>query len=278
MPFLVKIVIPVYKELPDEDEVISLKQVLRILPHDKYAIISPNGLNLTYYENILKEFDAAYSIEYFDLSYFNNGLEGYNQLMLSQNFYNRFLDSEYILICQLDACVFKDELEYWCTQGYDYIGSPWPPEFIEPYATDLNQWRVGNGGFSLRRVKSILHILNYRFPVRGFKYFWHEKQQFSLFKRFLWFPVTVLKACGYHNTIPYYLKHFPAYEDMFLSLYLDDTKLRLKKPDPITASRFSVERGVDIIQQGKKDPPFGVHAWKRNAPEYWMQFMVDIRN
>ena len=30
-----------------------------------------------------------------------------------------------MLIYQLDAFVFQDDLAYWCQQNYDYIGAPW---------------------------------------------------------------------------------------------------------------------------------------------------------
>jgi hypothetical protein len=44
--------------------------------------------------------------------------------MLSIDFYKRFRDYKFILIYQLDAYVFRDELEYWCEQDYDFIGAP----------------------------------------------------------------------------------------------------------------------------------------------------------
>lgn len=46
--------------------------------------------------------------------------------MLSAEFYERFLAWDYILLCQTDAFVFRDELADWCARGYDYIGAPWP--------------------------------------------------------------------------------------------------------------------------------------------------------
>ena len=49
----------------------------------------------------------------------------YNQMMVERDFYKRFVEYEYILIYQLDAFVFRDELEQFCDYGYDYIGAPW---------------------------------------------------------------------------------------------------------------------------------------------------------
>lgn len=32
-----------------------------------------------------------------------------------------------MLVYQLDAYAFKDELFFWASLGYDYIGAPWMP-------------------------------------------------------------------------------------------------------------------------------------------------------
>jgi len=91
--------------------------------------------------------------------------------MLSDEFYGRFTDSEYILIYQLDAYVFKNELKDWCLKDYDYIGAPWltSPETIGKKISRLFHskkkkerevifHKVGNGGLSLRRVSKSLQI------------------------------------------------------------------------------------------------------------------------
>jgi hypothetical protein len=44
---------------------------------------------------------------------------------LSEEFYQAFTDFEFMLIYQLDAFVFRDELADWCRSGYEYIGAPW---------------------------------------------------------------------------------------------------------------------------------------------------------
>ena len=39
--------------------------------------------------------------------------------------YERYAAYEFMFTYELDAFVFKDELEKWCEQGWDYIGAPW---------------------------------------------------------------------------------------------------------------------------------------------------------
>jgi len=270
---LVHIVIPIYKQFPNETEHVSFEQAMKMLNRYPFKIIAPRDLDLDYYVDIMKKYGVNYSICSFDPCYFVS-LEGYNQLMLSKEFYKLFSNSDYVLIHQLDVYVFKDELEYWCNLGYDYVGAPWPPELSEPYSTNIDEWRVGNGGFSLRKVKAILGILNDPFPVKSFTHCWREEWQPRTFwGKILKVWVCLFRTLGYHNTVGYYRKYFPAYEDMFYALCFEGTRLSLKKPDARMASQFSIESGSAILHKGKTELPFGIHAWERHDPEYWKQFM-----
>lgn len=100
--------------------------------------------------------------------------------MLSANLYQAFEAYEYILICQLDVFIFKDELSAWCAKGYDYIGAPWIKrdvydlpvikqmihlcvalKHLTGRRTQFDRYdRIGNGGLSLRKVKSHLRVIN----------------------------------------------------------------------------------------------------------------------
>jgi hypothetical protein len=65
------------------------------------VFVQPEGLENDY---ITKKYSNI-SVESFPKRYFEN-IEGYNELLLSASFYERFLDTKYILIYQLDAFVF----------------------------------------------------------------------------------------------------------------------------------------------------------------------------
>jgi len=156
------VVIPIYQPLINKYEEISLNQCAKVLGRYPIIFVCPNSLDTALYQSYI----LNASIERFDDDYFN-GIAGYNQLMLSLGFYKRFEKFEYILIYQLDAYVFRDELEYWCNQGYDYIGAPIPEEIIQ----GLNRQHVAdftielkpdspllNGGYSLRKIKAFIEI------------------------------------------------------------------------------------------------------------------------
>ena len=83
-------------------------------------------------------------------------MEGYNELLLSENFYTTFSAFKYILIYQPDSYVFRDELMEWCKEGYDYIGAPW----LEDNDEQIKLNGVGNGGFSLRNIEKFLYIFS----------------------------------------------------------------------------------------------------------------------
>ncbi len=166
------IVIPLYKTDLDQDELISLNRTITVLKDHKFAVVCPETLDLTPLTPVLDKVD--YATERFPDEYFS-GLSGYNNLMLSNMFYNRFSVFEYILICQTDVYVFKDDLLKWCAKQYDYIGAPWivsRQTFLNKALFDFNNlfrkvkkdrnnfFKVGNGGFSLRKTDMMLRIVN----------------------------------------------------------------------------------------------------------------------
>lgn len=140
----VVVIIPVYKETLTDTEKVSFNRCLQVLGKYPIVLACPENLNLTEYagKNLL--------FAPFDPSYFLS-TKTYNKLMVSEEFYNRFVEYEYILIYQLDAFVFSDQLLEWCHKEYDYIGAPWLTAEGVPNS-------VGNGGFSLRKTKSFLKI------------------------------------------------------------------------------------------------------------------------
>ena len=169
----VAVVIPFYRETLTEYEKISLTQCGRVLGEYPIIAIKPQKITLPDINGYIK----PANILSFDNEYFN-GVAGYNRLMLSPVFYREFFSFEFILIYQLDAFVFKNELKHWCSLGLDYIGAPWirrthHTRLIKTVKANLQrnyfikynilskglpsgrqfENKVGNGGFSLRRVR-----------------------------------------------------------------------------------------------------------------------------
>lgn len=151
----IKIVIPLYRNFLTNMETISLVQCKSILSNYPICIIKPSQL-------ILK-MDEIEGIETIDLDdkWFQS-VQTYNALMLSEQFYEKFVNYEYILVHQLDAFIFKDELSEFCKMNYDYIGAPWLYGQFVYKDGEGGYYYVGNGGLSLRKVKAHLDVLRKR--------------------------------------------------------------------------------------------------------------------
>jgi hypothetical protein len=247
----VTVIIPVYKPTLSRYEEISFSQCCKVLGHHTITLIKPSSLSLEAY----RSFYADFSTESFDDDYFKD-ISGYNRLMLSPGFYERFLRYQFILIYQLDAFVFKDDLFHWCRKGYDYIGAPWlvtpfkgsAPEkklyarkLSKAYTENIKQEgtilpadiqfanRVGNGGFSLRRVKKFYKICR------------QEQKMISFYNE--------------NN------KHYFFNEDVFWSLEVNRRSGQLKIPGYKKAIGFSVEFKPEYaFELSKGRLPFGCHA------------------
>lgn len=229
------VVIPVYKSTPDFAEIISFNQCIKILFKHPICIITYKELDISYYTDLLLKAKVEYRIEFFNKNYFGS-LSEYNQLMLSKDFYERFKSYEYMLIYQLDAYVFRDELEYWCKQGYDYIGAPLPVSIkdninkihIKDFNLSLEQdFLLMNGGFSLRKTKSCLEL-------------------------------TIQNS----DSIQTYLNK-AWYEDVIFCILLQQNKSKLPAED--IALKFSFESHPSVsFKKNNNQLPMGCHAWFRD--------------
>jgi len=245
----VAIVMPFYKETLSAYEKIAISQCQKVLSAYPIIAIKPRHLALP---ADLPE-DLFQQTVSFDDRYFEN-IAGYNALMLADTFYKAFLDYEYILIYQLDAFVFSDELGYWCSRNYDYIGAPWLREFaysdiFKATKSKLKAWlhtrynmqkdglptlfqyenKVGNGGLSLRRVKKF-YELSMEMRAQADTYLGRTDHLYN--------------------------------EDMFWSVEVNRKKKRIKIPSYKTALKFSIENFPErALKLNNGQLPFGCHAW-----------------
>lgn len=245
----VVVALTVYKPALTILERISAEQCLAILHSHPIIVIAPEGLAIP------PPLDRLPS-ERFDRTFFTS-ISSYSSLMLSREFYQRFLAYRYLLLHQLDAFVFRDELLSWCVHGYDYIGAPWIGELWPNQAVTrqgLPFWirsrlfrflppmdhSVGNGGFSLRRVRTMYRALT-----------WLRRTK---------------RAWGGRN------------EDGFWSIALPECWWwYFRVPTVDEALRFSFEVNPSLCyQQNREKLPFGCHAWEQNEPEFWLPHFAAV--
>ncbi|WP_353722627.1 DUF5672 family protein [Dyadobacter sp. 676] len=240
---LVAVVIPVYQSVMTDAERMSLKQCMTVLGKYPVIVVKPAGLDLS----ALQQQYPALAFRSFDDSFFT-GVAAYNRLMVSIDFYKTFTAYEYILVYQLDAFVFRDELTQWCAKGYDYIGAPSlhqhefdavPAESAGIFANALSTRRVVlNGGLSLRRIPAFIRYLKI------------------------------------YNTF------YPAWkgnEDMLFcqeATRLKPMKMFMKLPPWEEALRFAFEKSpAASYKLTGHHLPFACHAWERYEPAFWSSFI-----
>ena len=254
---LVSVVIPLYKTDLDENEILSLNQCLKVLKNYPITFIIPNSLDFSKITSAFKALNTAtIYLERFEDEHFS-GIFAYNNLMLSYKFYERFLKYKYILIYQLDVFVFRDELADWCNKDYDYIGAPWLPSkhiFYDLFnkerqfkkKSNRRYYKVGNGGFSLRKVESFYRI---------------SKDHFN-----------VIEDHKIEN--PNYM------EDIFWSILVLEIEPNFKIPNYKEAVSFAFDKKPNIaFQLNDKKLPFGCHGFqKKKVKKFWDKILKDYRN
>ena len=117
--------IPIHTSSLNEFEIISIKShIFKLQKHDIFLLI-PNSkmssiISVLEKNNIPKN---LYKIHLVD-DYCLRNSENYQLLMLTPSFYLFYKSYTHILIAQIDAYTFSDELIKWCKKGLHYIGAP----------------------------------------------------------------------------------------------------------------------------------------------------------
>ncbi len=242
------IVVPLQTSEPTEFEKISLTQTITVLHRYTIVFMAPEKLDTSWYINFCRKNNKEARVERFNW----NGYEAYSILQTKPFFYKRFLQYDYMLTCHLDAFVFRDELEKWCSMNYDYIGSViyntnfiMRDTFFKTITTYINPDYFGNGGFSLKNVRSFYNITS-RFKLYINFYHWQRK----------------LRKKGF-------------YDDLFHSLHYP----KLFSKFTIAPKHLAQQFGADFVKYREEELPFtnadcnglpfGIHGWIKNQQEYW---------
>ena len=267
-----RIVVPVYRTTLTPDEEISLASIRKHLSGYGICFVAPESLDLS-----LVVTDGE-SIERFSNEFFA-GIEGYNRLLKSSSFYDRFENLDYILITQLDCLIFSSDLKKWMTRGWDYLAAPWFKGFSEDHAAGL--WRVGNGGLSLRKVSSALKILKQEIPAASIYPRWGHyawKPPFESME-----PGFYQNVSGLHRINPFAryhsveeeLRSFLYNEDVFWAIEAPkfDPSFRVAPAEMALPFAFEVDPQWSYCQNAKK-LPFGCHAWAKYDRDFWKELCL----
>ena len=277
------VVIPIYNANPKPIEMASLRRVLTVLNGHVIHLFTYEDLDTTVYKAVFEECNKSFLVDYFDKSYFSS-VKGYNKLCLTPAFYLRYIDYDYMLIYQLDAWVFYDSLQYWCDKNYDYIGAP------HFYSQEKNVTKefmgVGNGGFSLRRIKYCLQILSrnkhlpYLKPSSLMNYYEKKLVYFRchpIMVERIWIIVKVFfKSVGIKNSLGYFICSNKINEDFIFGSWATlawNAKVNIPSFDE--ATDFAFETNPSYLYNKKGKLPFGCHAFEKwEYDSFWRKYIV----
>jgi hypothetical protein len=233
-----KIIIPIYKSSLTSNELLSLNLAYNVLGKHPIDFLVPRSLETDF----LHSKYPKCTFTYFDDEHFQS-IDSYNRLLLSNYFYEQFLDYEYILIYQLDCLVLADKLFYWCDKGHDYVGAPWieiPPKtkkrLFEFRRVLIN--KVGNGGFSLRKTRTM-----YRYS----------------------FILKLLPSFLLRNEDIYFGVIIPFFNPFY--------KIASFKDSLSFSFELNPKKSLEL-NKGKL--PFGVHAWEKYNKDFWMKVLDEL--
>lgn len=216
----VVVVIPVYQEKLRLSERVSLRQAQQVLGKYDICFMAPERM---------RPFLSVKGVwaEYWSDNCFES-VRAYSHLLLTEEFYSRFAEYEYMLLYQLDAFVFSDRLHYFCSLGYDFIGAPMPHS--RTYRTHVGI----NGGLALRKIDSCIHVTQMM-----------QKMQLDDEMRHM----------------------FNRAEDKFFSYCGGKEDIAFSVPKVAISSDFAIEFNVAHCwdRLSSQHLPFGCHAWSKSV-------------
>jgi hypothetical protein len=235
-PYKVSVLIPAYKVAMNPFEKISFQRCRDILSSYSRLLICPESLDIREYNACDPQIKAVRFPDHFF-----NSLMSYSRLCCLPEFYARFLNCEFILIHQLDCYVFEDKLLYWCERDFDYIGAAWPNyEHMTESKKRISRLpflkyflrRAGQGGFSLRKTK------------------------------------TLLRAAHRLARLDFLTKRFP--EDVLWTTLAGRLFSPFRLAEFDEALRFGFDAAPDTCYVlNDKKLPFGCHGWYGKHADFW---------
>ena len=262
------VTVPLYRLPLSGDEMISLSRLREILGKHPIYFIVPAGLHVP------DAFLQGEMIVRFPDNYFTYPF-GYNRLLMTSRFYRCFKQFSHILIYQLDCLVFRDELDDWCSKNYDFIGAPWLDEYRDQ-AVNAPAWKVGNGGFSLRKVSTALKILSTR--VKRGSFYPMPPAHFPKQTFIQWFFSNIYNRFKQHLhfwTVEDELHNYAENEDRFWAIDVININSRFTKPDVDEAFGFAFEvHPRECLAKTDGRIPFGCHAWWKYDRELWESILT----
>jgi hypothetical protein len=263
-------------------ERISLQRHLTVLrKFDRYLLV-PSSLKAAVRSDLLESFVDATDVRFHQVEdAWLDSHRSYNQLMLTLDFYAHYESYSHMLIAQLDAYTFDNQLVEWCQMPFSYIGAP-IYKFGSYWEDDT--LCMGNGGYSLRHVDSFIRALSKNPVIHRWSDLAEQLQPFNAkgklvkiarylpcwlrgFNRLRQDTNQLARWAGVNEDVCY-AKLLPAVDSAFKTAgYRDSVHFCVD---------WHVERQLDFLN-GRL--PFGAHGWW-SWPENikaWTPYIEELR-
>jgi len=207
-------------------------------------------------ENVYADYKELFrniQIKVRKLTYPIKDVATYNEYMLKNDFWKKFIKYERVLIFQSDTFMYRYGIEKFLE--YDYVGAPWPES--------LNlACSVGNGGFTLRNPRACIHCIENKHKIKIPHYANYYKDIITLNGNL---PEDVIFSQGMHQfgykiPIPQIAQLFSIETVMFNELSIGSHQLNIFNP-PL----FNIKYKNSVIPYFTyKNPNIGNHRFGWN--------------
>lgn len=259
------VVVPVHHEMTDLEN-FSFQRILKIFSSRKIIVIGPPFLQ-EYIDSLCEPHENVSRI-FFD-RVFQRGVRYYSRLFMSREFYKHFLEFDYIAISQIDVFIIKDDLDYWCSQGYDNVGAPIFEGYTNP--TNIIKTRGNNGGFSLRNPKSCYKVLSkLKITYSGIGSLWKMESDFA------WKLFRIVRDGFFFN---YRFKSFRPVinEDVYWSMIVPERFPWYKVCGPEKSKYFAYDANPRYLYEAcNYTYPMAIHAWWRYDKDFMNEVIEDL--
>ena len=113
--------------------------------------------NASFVADIVNDWEG---VQLMNLGIENLTISQYNETLTNPRFYEVFLsrchDDAKLLVFQTDSLIFRPLPSKFITGDYDYVGAPWSWRHF--HDEEHKDRVIGNGGFSLRKLSTMLRV------------------------------------------------------------------------------------------------------------------------
>jgi hypothetical protein len=248
----IAVVFFIHKDTFEEFELISTRSVFSNFTEREVYVVVPEKISDKVNSILLREGFKNFCLMQLSDNCFKS-ISSYNFLLTSKDFYQRFVEFDFILITQLDVLIKNDTLDYWAYKNFSYIGAPWLTQ-----DTGLSELIVGNGGLSLRKVSDFIKYASNSTVLKYPQWYLRKKNIPKLYDPLINFIVSLrlLRKILRRRT----------FEDFFWSQMIGGHVYDFKIASGSEASQFAIEK-VPVENIPTLEYLVGYHAFQKYLSE-----------